>query len=145
MFNLYRLPAVNQSVAKGVNFNRSPIGCSGPILPLRESAGNPEVNNSVLDADYDTLRDGAKLELNVGAPFLSSKSCMCSTNSVQPSGVKGVTTYKFPNGTQTHFSKRSASGVTVGDIDFNDGLVVYGSSATTVDYPGAPPNHPHWD
>jgi hypothetical protein len=50
----------------------------------------------------------------------------------------GVTSYKFPNATQTHFSKRNKSGVTVGDVDFNHGLVVYGSSATTVDYPGAP-------
>jgi hypothetical protein len=50
----------------------------------------------------------------------------------------GVTTYKFPNGTQTHFSKRSASGVTVGDIDFSHGLIVSSSSATTIDYPGAP-------
>jgi len=50
----------------------------------------------------------------------------------------GVTTYKFPNATQTHFSKRSASGVTVGDVDFNHGLIVSGSSATTIDYPGAP-------
>jgi hypothetical protein len=49
-----------------------------------------------------------------------------------------VTTYKFPNATQTHFSKRNKFGVTVGDIDFNHGLVVYGSSATTVDYPDAP-------
>jgi len=50
----------------------------------------------------------------------------------------GVTTYKFPNATQTHFSKRSASGVTVGAVDFNHGLIVSGSSATTIDYPGAP-------
>ena len=50
----------------------------------------------------------------------------------------GVTTYRFPNATQTHFSKRSASGVTVGDVDFNHGLIVSGSSATTIDYPGAP-------
>ena len=50
----------------------------------------------------------------------------------------GVTTYKFPNATQTHFSKRNASGVSVGDIDFNHGLIVSGSSATTIDYPGAP-------
>jgi hypothetical protein len=47
-----------------------------------------------------------------------------------------VTTYKSPIATQTHFSKRNKFGVTVGDIDFNHGLVVYGSSATTVDYPG---------
>lgn len=50
----------------------------------------------------------------------------------------GVTTYKFPTAHQTHFSKRNASGVTVGDVDFNDGLIVTGSSATTIDYPGAP-------
>ena len=50
----------------------------------------------------------------------------------------GITTYKFPNATQTHFSKRSTSGVTVGDVDFNHGLIVSGSSATTIDYPGAP-------
>ena len=49
-----------------------------------------------------------------------------------------VTTYKFPNATQTHFSKRNKFGVTVGDIDFTHGLVVYGSSATTVDVPDAP-------
>ena len=50
----------------------------------------------------------------------------------------GVTTYKFPNSGQTHFSKRNASGVTVGDVDFDHGLIVTGSSATTIDYPGAP-------
>ncbi|HKW16631.1 MAG TPA: hypothetical protein VJO35_03885 [Terriglobales bacterium] len=50
----------------------------------------------------------------------------------------GVTTYKFPNGTQTHFSKRNKDGVTVGDVDFTHGLIVSGSSATTIDYPGAP-------
>ena len=50
----------------------------------------------------------------------------------------GVTTYKFPNASQTHFSKRNASGVSVGDVDFNHGLIVTGSSATTIDYPGAP-------
>jgi len=50
----------------------------------------------------------------------------------------GVTTYKFPNATQTHFSKRNASGVTVGDVDFNHGLIVSGFSAATIDYPGAP-------
>jgi hypothetical protein len=50
----------------------------------------------------------------------------------------GVTTYKAPNATQTHFSKRNTSGVTVGDVDFNHGLIVSGSSATTIDYPGAP-------
>jgi hypothetical protein len=49
-----------------------------------------------------------------------------------------VTTYRFPNATQTHFSKRNTLGVTVGDVDFNHGLIVNGSSATTVDYPGAP-------
>ena len=42
----------------------------------------------------------------------------------------GVTTYKFPNASQTHFSKRNASGVSVGDVDFNHGLIVTGSSAT---------------
>ena len=47
-----------------------------------------------------------------------------------------VTTYKSPNATQTHFSKRNTFGVTVGDIDVNHGLVVYGSSVATVDYPG---------
>src|SRR5437588_6169779 len=36
-----------------------------------------------------------------------------------------VTTYKSPNATQTHFSKRNKFGVTVGDIDFTHGLVVY--------------------
>ena len=50
----------------------------------------------------------------------------------------GVTTYKFPNASQTHFSKRNASGVSVGDVDFNHGLIVTGSSATTIDYPGGP-------
>ena len=50
----------------------------------------------------------------------------------------GVTTYKFPNSGQTHFSKRNASGVTVGDVDYDHGLIVTGSSATTIDYPGAP-------
>ncbi len=49
-----------------------------------------------------------------------------------------VTTYKFPNATQTHFSKRNKFGVTVGDVDFTHGLIVSGSSATTIDYPGAP-------
>jgi hypothetical protein len=49
-----------------------------------------------------------------------------------------VTTYKFPNAGQTHFSKRNKDGVTVGDVDFNHGLIVTGSSATTIDYPGAP-------
>jgi hypothetical protein len=49
-----------------------------------------------------------------------------------------VQKYKFPGATETHFSKRSASGVTVGDVDFNHGLIVSGSSATTIDYPGAP-------
>jgi hypothetical protein len=50
----------------------------------------------------------------------------------------GVTTYKFPNASQTHFSKRNASGVSVGDVDFNHGLIVSGSSGATIDYPGAP-------
>jgi hypothetical protein len=50
----------------------------------------------------------------------------------------GVATYKFPNAGQTHFSKRNKDGVTVGDVDFNHGLIVSGSSATTIDYPGAP-------
>jgi hypothetical protein len=50
----------------------------------------------------------------------------------------GTTTYNFPNATQTHFSKRNKDGVTVGDVDSNDGLVVYGSSVATLDYPGAP-------
>jgi hypothetical protein len=50
-----------------------------------------------------------------------------------------VTTYKFPNATRgTHFSKRNTFGVIVGDVDFNHGLIVSGSSATTIDYPGAP-------
>jgi len=49
-----------------------------------------------------------------------------------------VTTYKYPNSRATHFSKRNKDGVTVGDVDFNDGLVVYGSSVATVDYPSAP-------
>ncbi len=48
-----------------------------------------------------------------------------------------VKTYNFPVATQTHFSKRNALGVTVGDIDFSHGLVVTGSSAATVEYPGA--------
>jgi hypothetical protein len=47
-----------------------------------------------------------------------------------------VTTYKFPNATQTHFSNRNTLGVTVGDVDFDHGLIVNGSSATTIDYPG---------
>ena len=50
----------------------------------------------------------------------------------------GVQKYKFPGATETHFSKRNASGVTVGDADFNHGLIVTGASATTIDYPGAP-------
>ncbi|HZQ17605.1 MAG TPA: hypothetical protein VFA90_02705 [Terriglobales bacterium] len=50
----------------------------------------------------------------------------------------GIATYKYPNATQTHFSKRNKDGVTVGDVDFNHGLIVTGSSATTIDYPGAP-------
>jgi hypothetical protein len=50
----------------------------------------------------------------------------------------GVQKYKFPGATETRFSKRNASGVIVGDIDFNHGLIVTGSSATTIDYPGAP-------
>ena len=50
----------------------------------------------------------------------------------------GVTTYKFPNAIQTHFSKRNKFGVTVGDVDFTHGLIVSGSSAATIDYPGAP-------
>jgi len=49
-----------------------------------------------------------------------------------------VTKYQFPGATETHFSKRNASGVTVGDVDFDHGLIVSGSSATTIDYPGAP-------
>jgi hypothetical protein len=50
----------------------------------------------------------------------------------------GVQKYKFPGATETHFSKRNAAGVTVGDVDFDHGLIVTGSSATTIDYPGAP-------
>jgi len=50
----------------------------------------------------------------------------------------GVQKYKFPGATETRFYKRNASGVTVGDVDFNHGLIVTGSSATTIDYPGAP-------
>jgi hypothetical protein len=50
----------------------------------------------------------------------------------------GVQKYKFPSATETHLSKRNASGVIVGDVDFNHGLIVSGSSATTIDYPGAP-------
>jgi hypothetical protein len=50
----------------------------------------------------------------------------------------GVQKYKFPGATETRFSKRNASGVSVGDVDFNHGLIVTGSSATTIDYPGAP-------
>lgn len=50
----------------------------------------------------------------------------------------GVEKYKFPGATETHFSKRNSSGVTVGDVDFDHGLIVSGSSATTIDYPGAP-------
>jgi hypothetical protein len=50
----------------------------------------------------------------------------------------GVQKYKFPGATETHFYKRNAAGVTVGDVDFNHGLIVTGSSATTIDYPGAP-------
>jgi hypothetical protein len=50
----------------------------------------------------------------------------------------GVQKYKFPGATETHFSKRNASGVTVGDVDFDHGLIVTGSSATTIDFPGAP-------
>ena len=50
----------------------------------------------------------------------------------------GVQKYKFPGATETRFYKRNAAGVTVGDVDFNHGLIVTGSSATTIDYPGAP-------
>ena len=50
----------------------------------------------------------------------------------------GVTTYKYPNSGATSFSKRNKDGVTVGNVDFNYGLIVTGSSATTIDYPGAP-------
>jgi hypothetical protein len=50
----------------------------------------------------------------------------------------GVQKYKFPGATETHLSKRNAAGVIVGDVDFNHGLIVTGSSATTIDYPGAP-------
>jgi hypothetical protein len=50
----------------------------------------------------------------------------------------GVQKYKFPGATETRFYKRNVSGVTVGDVDFNHGLIVTGSSATTIDYPGAP-------
>jgi hypothetical protein len=49
-----------------------------------------------------------------------------------------VQKYNFPGATETRFSKRNAAGVTVGDVDFNHGLIVSGSSATTIDYPGAP-------
>lgn len=49
-----------------------------------------------------------------------------------------VTKYTFPGATETRFSKRNASGVTVGDVDFDHGLIVSGSSATTIDFPGAP-------
>jgi hypothetical protein len=49
----------------------------------------------------------------------------------------GVTTYKFPNSGATYFSKRNKDGVTVGNVDFDHGLIVSGSSATTIDYPGA--------
>ena len=44
----------------------------------------------------------------------------------------------FPAATETRFSKRNAAGVIVGNVDFNHGLIVTGSSATTIDYPGAP-------
>ena len=47
-----------------------------------------------------------------------------------------VQKYKFPGATETHFSKRNKNGVTVGDVDFDHGLIVTGSSATTIDYPG---------
>lgn len=50
----------------------------------------------------------------------------------------GVQKYNFPGATETHFSKRNKDGVTVGDVDFNHGLIVSGSSATTIDYPDAP-------
>jgi hypothetical protein len=50
----------------------------------------------------------------------------------------GVQKYKFPGATETRFSKRNAAGVIVGNVDFNHGLIVTGSSATTIDYPGAP-------
>jgi hypothetical protein len=50
----------------------------------------------------------------------------------------GVQKYKFPGATETRFYKRNAAGVTVGDVDFTHGLIVTGSSATTIDYPGAP-------
>jgi hypothetical protein len=50
----------------------------------------------------------------------------------------GVQKYKFPGANETRFYKRNAAGVTVGDVDFTHGLIVTGSSATTIDYPGAP-------
>src|SRR5581483_7198840 len=50
----------------------------------------------------------------------------------------GVQKYKYPGANETRFYKRNKNGVTVGDVDFNHGLIVTGSSATTIDYPGAP-------
>jgi uncharacterized membrane protein len=62
----------------------------------------------------------------------------------------GFTTYNFPNSSQTWFNRRNALGVTVGDYwdsaqtqklcgacSHNHGFVLSGSTALSVDYPGA--------
>jgi uncharacterized membrane protein len=62
----------------------------------------------------------------------------------------GFTTYGVPNSSQTSFSRRNALGITVGDYwdsaqsqklcsacPHNHGLVLSGSTALSVDYPGA--------
>ncbi len=62
----------------------------------------------------------------------------------------GFTTYDFPNSSQTWFNKRNARGVTVGNYwdsaqtqklcnacPHNHGFVLSGSTAISVDYPGA--------
>jgi|SRR5215475_2325177 len=74
MFNLYRFSPVNQEIAKGVNFYRSPIGCPRPVLALRESARNPEVNNSVLVADYDSITGRHKIRTECGRSLLIQPS-----------------------------------------------------------------------
>src|SRR5262249_45197593 len=70
MFNLYRFSSVNQEITKGVNFYGSPIGCPRPVLALRESARNPEVNNSLVVADYNGITRRHKIRTECGRSFL---------------------------------------------------------------------------
>src|SRR5262249_38387812 len=70
MFNLYRFSPVNQEITKGVNFYRSLIDCPRPVLALRESARNSEVNNSVLVADYNSVTRGHKIRTQCGRSLL---------------------------------------------------------------------------